>query len=580
MEKMSDYLESYDANFEQTLPVSLTQQYTIMECLSHTEDCDTILVVDKDTGRKAVAKCYPKNSILYDSQDITSLIHVKNDSIPEFISEFLNDNYHVILREYVEGDSLNEYINTHTIDEKTLVDLAKKLVCTMRILHASEPVVIHRDIKPQNIIIRENGSIALIDFGISRILKEGESSDTIVGGTAPYAPPEQYGFRQTDIRSDIYSYGVVLSWMLSNIEETSGQTIERLQHIAKKCMEFSPEKRYKNDDALLADLKRAEEIAAGNDKRKNLIYIGVALAVCVVGMIIGVCIGSSSQGIYHFKEPLIEEAVRLNLERPDGKLTEEDLKNVTDIYMIGNMVYASEEEYEAGLLQWYDSGRADIGDVSELSDLEAMPNLKVVKMAGEDIADITDLKELQALEVVDFQQNHIQDIDALANKAYLRQISINHNPLNSIEAIRTCPSIISMDLRECGSFDGSPFSEKAQMEFLDIVTDTDAYLYFSNIRIRELKLGAPGQTELGCLSQVKDLMVLHISYSDIEDISALSGREDIRYLYMQDCKVEDPEPLFTMPNLEKAVMDRELEPEMERLITLYGNPVFEIEYTE
>ena len=68
-------------------------------------------------------------------------------------------------------------------------------------------------------IIRTDGSLALIDFGISRVYKKESASDTVISGTEGFAPPEQYGFMQTDIRSDIYSFGVVLSWLLTGKEQ-------------------------------------------------------------------------------------------------------------------------------------------------------------------------------------------------------------------------------------------------------------------------------------------------------------------------------------------------------------------------
>lgn len=70
--------------------------------------------------------------------------------------------------------------------------------------------VIHRDIKPDNIMVTKEDDICLIDFGISRIYRADASRDTSLFGTVGYAAPEQYGFSQTDPRSDLYSAGIVI----------------------------------------------------------------------------------------------------------------------------------------------------------------------------------------------------------------------------------------------------------------------------------------------------------------------------------------------------------------------------------
>ena len=82
-------------------------------------------------------------------------------------------------------------------------------------LHGRNPPVIFRDLKPANIMLTPQGQIKLVDFGIARLFSPGKAGDTLVIGTPGYAPPEQYGKGQTDVRSDIYSLGVVLHTLLT-----------------------------------------------------------------------------------------------------------------------------------------------------------------------------------------------------------------------------------------------------------------------------------------------------------------------------------------------------------------------------
>ena len=86
-----------------------------------------------------------------------------------------------------------------------------------------EQKIIHRDIKPSNMILQADGRIRLIDFDAARIFKDNKATDTELLGTKDYAPPEQYGFGQTDPRSDIYSLGVTIKNVRRAFEKDFGQ---------------------------------------------------------------------------------------------------------------------------------------------------------------------------------------------------------------------------------------------------------------------------------------------------------------------------------------------------------------------
>lgn len=97
--------------------------------------------------------------------------------------------------------------------------------------------IIHRDIKPANIILRENGQAVLIDFGAARILTREGARDTCILGTPYFAPPEQYGFAATDVRSDFYALGMTLRELLGDGYHGS------LEQAIECCTEFDPKRR-------------------------------------------------------------------------------------------------------------------------------------------------------------------------------------------------------------------------------------------------------------------------------------------------------------------------------------------------
>ena len=575
------FLENFDFEFEITFPKEFLEKYTIVECFNNTEKSYALLAKDKNNSKKVVAKCFSKNNILYENNENSILKETESSQIPRFIEEFKNDNYYIVIREYVEGISLDEYLRAQRLDEKSRLELAIRLAHAMKELHSLNPAIIHRDIKPQNIIVKADGSIAFIDFEISRRYKQGEPVDTTIGGTAGYAAPEQYGFMQTDIRSDIYSYGVVLAWMMTGRAEPLKKFENGLEKISKKCTEFLPDKRYKNDDALISDLKRLyEPYDERGRKIRNMraLVVGALIAVAVI-CVITICIMSAfkNKQTYKFADPLIEEAVRASLDKPHGSITYDDLGKVTGIYIIVNTVYPDYYEIDTAKADFSNDGK--IGNLTDLSDLRNMHNLEEIIIVGEQIQDISPLENLDKLEYVDFQCNRIEDISALAGKDNLVRVCFNNNRLKSIEALGSCNELRFLDLNGAGSFDGSTLSNLKKLTFLDVLSaDTEAYNYIEGLDFDELKIGSPGQTDLSCIKNVHKIDALYIYYSDITDISALSGRTDITYFNMCATEVNDLTPLWEMPNLKEVHATNEQKDKFEKYTELLGKPDFEIIY--
>lgn len=570
----------FDKSYEQELPQAFMEGYTVVSCLSSKDDCDTLLVVETKTQKKCVAKCYRREQDDF-SMDISMQANgLASDIIPDLVGEYESEKYQIVVREYVEGTPLDEFFLTHHVLEEEIIAIAIKLAKAMEILHTSNPVIVHRDIKPQNVIIKEDGSVALIDFGISRIYKEGEDVDTIVCGTKGYAAPEQYGFMQTDIRSDIYSFGILLAWMMTGKAKPFKDPVSKLEKISARCTGFAPEKRFKDDNVLIFSLQKLTRVyrIRARKKRIGLIAAGLlAVVLAIVGMI-------SYKAYWHdkvidFKEPLIEEAVRLELDKPYGAIKYEELKDVKEIYIFEKYAVKTEEEYYEYAYTWDERGSMQ-GELTDISDLAYMPNLQNVYIGGEHITDISPLKYLDKLVLIEFRENDIEDISVLADKKYLSFIGFCNNNLKSIEVIRNCPALKSLDLRNAGSFDGSPIEALREPSFLDIACDSDAYMYLGGKSYDEIKFGAPGQTELSCLDEVEGVTKLYIYHSEITDISALKGREDIQYLNIVSCQIEDLSPLYTMPNLQKLEVSYSKRDEMAALVEQYGEPEFEIVYAE
>ena len=194
-------------------PREFTERFTIMECLAERSGVDTFLVQDCDEN-PFIAKCYDKSIwSLADNGDI--LENLSHEGLPHAVASFDGQDMAIRVREYVAGIPLDRYAHENDLSEEGIVRICSDLCDILAYLHHQPDPIIHRDIKPGNIIVKPDGSIALIDFDIARVYRVGNETDTRFFGTIAYAPPEQYGFSQTDARADIYSLGVLLRYLLT-----------------------------------------------------------------------------------------------------------------------------------------------------------------------------------------------------------------------------------------------------------------------------------------------------------------------------------------------------------------------------
>lgn len=157
-----------------------------------------------------------------------------------------DENETLVVEEFLQGDSLLERLEQgRYLTEQEAKSILLQLCDGLAPLH--EQGIIHRDIKPSNLILQQGGIIRIIDFDAARTIKEDSREDTHLLGTKGYAPPEQFGYGQTDARSDIYSIGVTMKKLMG--KEYRGY----LTYVLSKCTEIDPQNRY---DTVIS-LKRA-----------------------------------------------------------------------------------------------------------------------------------------------------------------------------------------------------------------------------------------------------------------------------------------------------------------------------------
>lgn len=224
-------------------------------------------------------------------------------AVPRIVDIIENEQVIYVVMDYIEGESLDKILTEFGPQpQEVVIDWAKQLADALNYLHLQNPPIIYRDMKPANVMLKPEGTVKLIDFGIAREYKGTNQADTAILGTPGYAPPEQYGKRETDARSDIYSLGMTMHNLLTGQNPTSADyeyfpvrhwnadLHEGIERVIERCVRPDPEDRFQNCGELLYALENYEqETDAYRKKQKHKVRLffvtaGLSLAMFVVSM--------------------------------------------------------------------------------------------------------------------------------------------------------------------------------------------------------------------------------------------------------------------------------------------------------
>lgn len=252
--------------------MNLTEKFLTAEYYELSIISENISIVrNRKTGRLFIKKRIDK----YSMEIYEKIKPLGIRGVPHIESIISVDGNVFVIYEYIQGLSVKEYIETNgALAEKTVDKYISSICESLVILHRNG--IIHRDITASNVIITPNDECYLIDFGISRSVKNNKNADTEILGTVGYAPPEQFGFRQTDARSDLYSVGVLMNYMLTASMPNECTVNGSLGKIIAKCMAMEPDNRYSSAQ----ELKQA--VNKQTPKRKYITLFLLLFVLCIV----------------------------------------------------------------------------------------------------------------------------------------------------------------------------------------------------------------------------------------------------------------------------------------------------------
>lgn len=541
------------------LTEDMQEHWTVYECLKESEDSSTFLVKETATGILCVLK-WGRNrqtEFLRNEMEIMKkMADRKLSGIPKAYRIFEENGEVYLVREYIEGMSLAQMVlQKGGISEAEICRISRKICQTAEQFQNPDEPMIHRDIKPENIVVTPGGEVVFIDFGTMRSYKKDGSRDTFVVGTRGTAAPEQYGYTQTDQRTDVYAIGQTMLYMVSESYEMNQLSecavSRRMKKIIEKACSFEPDKRY--GDA--AQLRRAVEKCQANNRKKVYKKAGAVFGLIAAGYILAIFSPDGTvienkrietaeqsaaeeqiQAEITFREELIEEAVRkeLGLSKTD-KITASMLENVRKLRIVGKEILDDEDTFwgEGHHVDGKDSSFGSVrGNITDLSDLAQMVNLEELALCNQKIEDISGLKELP-LKKLYLSKNMITDFSVLLNLIDMDTLCIMENPAENLSVIGECTGILRLNIQGMNLTD-IDFLKNLSLDYLDM----------SNVEV-ENNIFEP----LTEMKKLDTLCMCDVNEAAAETLSQMSTLKAL-FMWGDSTILENLKPLKGMTQLE------------------------------
>lgn len=306
--------------------------------------------------------------------------------------------------------------------------------------------------------------------------------DTWCLGTRDFAAPEQFGFAQTDQRTDIYSLGILLRWMLTgSIEKKAEEKTPlnpRLARVLAKSTSLDPKDRYQSPARM------KEELSGAIIQKKQILTAAAILLIVLTGLfwlilnplrqapvLTEQALTEQADTPLVFQEPILEAAVRASLGKAENEaITHQDALAVTDLYIFGNQTAANAQEFKAHVEGFvHHDPQISRGSLINLQDLTKLKNLRQLSIEYQNITDLTPLSELVYLENISLNHNPISNITPLSKLQSLRSLDLYNTYVSDLTPLKTCPRLDALNLGQ------TPIRSITALEGLDLLQTLTFY---------------------------------------------------------------------------------------------------------
>lgn len=224
----------------------ILQTYSLVNLLSKKNGCEVMRLRNEQNGKDLVLRSFPTPLAAYEVLQKIRCVH-----LPEIYDVLEMDDGQIVLEEYIDGITVAQVMEIEKYRSAGARKVLSGVCGALSVLH--ERGIIHRDVKPENVMIEKSGRVVLIDLNASRMASNA-SKDTIIMGTVGYASPEQLGLSQTDARTDIYAAGVLYNVMLTGQHPSVSIAKGKAGRIVRKCTAVNSDERFQTADALCSAL--------------------------------------------------------------------------------------------------------------------------------------------------------------------------------------------------------------------------------------------------------------------------------------------------------------------------------------
>ena len=524
------------------LPPSLSAQYRPRSCLKDGER--QVYLVEDPAGWPAVLKLQPAGREDALRQEYDLLRRLRHPQLPRPLAYLEWEGREYLIREYVEGISLYEQVTAQGPLSPAQTRAAALSLCqVLDYLHHQDPPVICRDVKPQNVVVDARGQCHLIDLGAARRYRPEQQGDTVFLGTQVTAPPEQFGYQQTDQRSDVYSLGVLMRFLGTGSFDPPSRKAESgsLGRVIRRCTAFDPKDRYASVRAVYRALKcrllRWGAAAAA----------GAACAAVLLSFMWGTAEAQP-------KSSLLEDALRQELGLEAGaSIPTERLGEVEQLLVCGEELIGTMREHEE-MVSWAhdcyveERTHGDIGD-QDLELLAQCTNLRVLILDYQQITDLSPLAGLP-LEYLSLTGNEVSDLRPLSGLTNLRVLDLGENPVRSAQVLAELPQLREVTLEATGITSVEAFAG-SELQSLNVRTTwvNDYTPLESCPNLTQLVTGSMPEGAAETLAGLTDLERLRLYSTSGVDLARLTALQRLQELDLCGCTLVNPEALASFPSL-------------------------------